>query len=79
MAQFSAHVVVVSVVCLCICGICDLLYGFSPLPLVLLSSYGNMLVKLTAVATVMVDIVPIVSWGRHCTLHHVPSVRWEPY
>lgn len=74
--------VVVSLMCFCICGICVLSYGFSPLfflfvsSLVLLSSFGYMLGKLTAVATVMVDTAPSISCQRHfalpktCALHH---------
>lgn len=85
MAQFYACAVVVSVMCLCICGICVPLHGFYPLfllfvsSLVLSSSFDSMMGELTAVATVIVDTVRIVSCRRHCTLPHVPSVRWELY
>lgn len=65
---------------------CALLYGSSPLfflllfvsSLLLLSSFGYMVGKLSTVATVMVDTVPSVNCRRHCALHHVPTVRWEP-
>lgn len=65
-----------------VCRTAALSYAcFSPLfllfvsSLLLLSSFGYMLGKLTVVATVMVDTVPSVSCQRHCTLHHVPSVE----
>ena len=75
MAQFYACAVVVSVMCLCICGICVPLHGFYPLfllfvsSLVLSSSFDSMMGELTAVATV--------SWhSPHCqlqkTLHPSP-------